>query len=119
MKPNWYIIGTIVIVAILIAYLMYTYRDKLFSGKSGDVPKKDGVIIPTGTSVFPLKNGTYNTPEVGKVQAYLRAKGGKNCTGNELITIDNDFGNNTECAAKQILGVTEITEAKYKELGLA
>lgn len=98
---------------------MYTYRDKLFSGKTGNIPKKDGVIIPVGTSIFPLKNGTYNTPEVGKVQQYVRDKGGKNCNGIELINVDNDFGPNTECGVKQILGVTEITEAKYKELGLS
>ena len=106
------IIVIVVLVIVLIIVLLYTYRDKLFSSASAKT-----TLLGVDSSKFPLKNGSFNLPEVGKLQTYLKSKGGKSCNGTDLV-VDNDFGPNTECATKQILGVTEVSQQLYNSLGL-
>lgn len=113
---RWYVIGIIVLVAIIIAVLLYMFRDEIFGVKKGDA-SNEGYGGGGGTSIFPLKNGSFNLPEVGKLQSYLKSKGGTSCNGSTLI-VDNDFGQNTECATKQILNVAEVSEQLYKSLGI-
>jgi hypothetical protein len=118
---NW-IIGIIALVVVLIIFLAFTYRQKLFAAGKNKTKKDpstgDVVIIQPGTSVFPLAVGSYNIPEVGKLQNYLINKGCNDCNG-QVLTADEDFGPKTECAVITCVSPDGIvTEAKYKSLGL-
>lgn len=104
----------VILVVILVIILLYVFRDNVFAS----TPKVTSINNNTGTnSIFPLKVGSYNLPEVGRLQTYLKSKGATGCNGSILI-IDNDFGPNTECATKQILGTVQVTQAQFNSLGI-
>lgn len=109
------IIIIVALVVVLIIILLYVFRDNLFAA----TPKVNTIInsnTNTNSSVFPLKRGTI-APEVGRLQTYLHLKGGRGCNG-AFLQIDNNFGPETECATKQVLGTTQVTESLFKSLGI-
>lgn len=110
-KLNWWIIGIIFLVTILVIYLIYSYRNN--ASASNNINDKDS----TSSSKFPLKVGTYNSKEVQKLQSYLNIKGITDCDNKKLLE-DGDFGSRTECAVKKLFNTTQVTEQMYKNLGI-
>lgn len=107
------IIIIVILVIILIIILLVVFKDKLFAAN----PKTISTINPSVNSgVFPLNQGTV-APEVGRLQTYLKAHGGKDCTGGILI-VDNKFGPKTACAVLQVLNVSEVSQSLFNSLGL-
>lgn len=110
------IIIIVALVLVLVIILLVVFKDKVFA-KTGKINTNQIPVVIPSTGIFPLKNGSFNLDEVSRLQTYLKSKGGVSCNGNQLI-IDGDFGSNTECATKQILGVAQVSQILFNSLGI-
>lgn len=103
------------LVVVLVIIFIFVFRDELFAKTPKTITP--GNTVTPSANVFPLKNGSFNLDEVSRLQTYLKSRGGKNCDGSELI-VDGDFGSNTECATKQVLGTSQVTQSLFISLGI-
>ena len=85
------------------------------------VSSQTGAPTTQTSTVFPLKNGDYNSTLVQKLQqainTVLKSRYGfmSRLTGIALLNDDGDFGNLTEAALKAVTGLTYIDEGTYRE----
>lgn len=120
-KKTKILIGLFIAAILIGLYLWWDKRNKrLEEGKAKDVVtpenidtilKKDEAIKAAATSKFPLKMGS-RSDEVKKLQIWMLKNEGFRGK------IDGIWGPETDAAVKKFMKVSEISEEKYKSLGI-